>query len=523
MSEPTLCNCGPCQREAAARNAPIPYLCRTVAEAIFDALDESQRAREVLPIHTKADVDAAARAVLAVVTPELERRDAEIGRLNDVRLNSRVQWRADLDEIADALGLEKDLPTARIVHWAKDTAAERDSLRADMGIRHGALNGVLGRSGNPSPSDYYEAIDQVADLVNAARRLARRGSESVPATPGPVRDRLSVVAHPGLDFPDCLTDYAQGQVSAYERAIEECEGWAHHLDRAYAAPYLDVARWLEGRVGWFRERAAQAQSGVDLAVAEAAPRAEFAPGAVVKWTGDTGWFVGRIIGPTSADTLRSAGLSFPGEKVWDAEVTDLGTFYAGKDHQLGATVHLTEERIEFAQDDEPLSEEFLTLARKAHAEIEGHLAENPVPSPAASADTTPARDDECGALEGMTGIECDRYPGHQDWHSGKHTPRTDGTESVGYPVHIQWPRMDYDRCAPASSTFREGDREPQPDVRFVRGSRSGRTYERRSDGYGGHWDYQNGDGISWRVWEALLREERSVQVLPNTEHERPVD
>jgi hypothetical protein len=171
------------------------------------------------------------------------------------------------------------------------------------------------------------------------------------------------------------------------------------------------------------------------------------------------------------------------------------------------------------EDDSELPEEFLALAREAHAEIEGHLAENPVPSPAASADTTPLREDECGALEGMTGIECDRYPGHQDWHSGKHTPRTDGTELVGYPVHIQWPRMNYDRCAPASSTFREGDREPQPDVRFVRGSRSGRTYERRSDGYGGHWDYRNGDGISWRVWEALLREERSVEVLPNAEQE----
>jgi hypothetical protein len=164
---------------------------------------------------------------------------------------------------------------------------------------------------------------------------------------------------------------------------------------------------------------------------------------------------------------------------------------------------------------EPLPEEFLTLAREAHAEIEGHLAENPVPSPAASADTT-KRVEVCGASEGATGITCDRYPGHQDWHSGKWEPKPD---SEDYPIHAQWPRNRWDTCTPASSTFREGDREPQPDVRLVRGQRSGRTYERRSDGYGGHWDYRNGDGISWRVWEALLREERSVEVLPNTEQE----
>lgn len=173
-----------------------------------------------------------------------------------------------------------------------------------------------------------------------------------------------------------------------------------------------------------------------------------------------------------------------------------------------ATSEASQEAIEWAEAATP-------LANEANDLIEGH----PSPPSAGEADATPRLRDECHALEGMTGIECDRYPGHQDWHSGKHTPRTDGTESVGYPVHIQWPRMSYDRCAPASSTFREGDHEPRPDVRLVRGSRTGRTYERRSEGYGGHWDYETGHPgeISWLVWEGLLREERSVEVLPNTE------
>ncbi len=245
-------------------------------------------------------------------------------------------------------------------------------------------------------------------------------------------DRLSVVAHPELDFPDCLTDFARGEVFAYGRAIEECEGWAQDLDRAYAAPYRDVARWLEGRVEWFRERAAQAQ----------------APSCTV--CGEPGW--------NNTDRCN------------------------------------------------------------LHAPIKGNVEVRRGPA-AASADTTPDRDEECGALEGMTGIECNRYPGHQDWHSGKHTPRTDGAEPVGYPVRIQWPRQEWDRCAPASNTFREGDSEPRSDVRAVRGGRSGRTYVRRSENYGGPWDYDKGADRDWLVWQAILREERSVVVFPNAEQE----
>lgn len=270
-----------------------------------------------------------------------------------------------------------------VAHALSRVDEERDALRADMGIRQGALNDVLGRDrSQDSPTDYYDAVEDVAELKRAlalaeeriaktlqalrldgkwsvqhgalavrserdrvvAERDALRAqlaevrtaamsecllmferalgdyvdangdlaagcfddvmdlartwvseggapvSESVPATPEPARDRLSVVAHPGLDFPDCLIEFARGEVFAYRRAIEECEGWAQDLDRAYAAPYRDVARWLEGRVEWFRERAAQAQapSGVDLPEVEAAPaerrcQAQIWPSWAPKW------------------------------------------------------------------------------------------------------------------------------------------------------------------------------------------------------------------------------------------------
>jgi hypothetical protein len=52
-----------------------------IAEAIFDSLDATQRAREVVPVHTKLDADVVADAVLALVTPELER----LGRENAVQ------------------------------------------------------------------------------------------------------------------------------------------------------------------------------------------------------------------------------------------------------------------------------------------------------------------------------------------------------------------------------------------------------------------------------------------------------
>lgn len=122
QSSRPVCNCGPCQREAAARNAPIPYLRRLVAELILDALDGSQRGRGLQPIHTNSDVDEAAVAVLGLVQPELEQ-----------------------------------------------LASEARALRADKDIRQGALNGVLGR---PASADYYGAVEDVAQLVKQRRTLA---------------------------------------------------------------------------------------------------------------------------------------------------------------------------------------------------------------------------------------------------------------------------------------------------------------------------------------------------------------
>lgn len=45
----------------------------------------------------------------------------------------------------------------------------------------------------------------------------------------------------------------------------------------------------------------------------------------------------------------------------------------------------------------------------------------------------------CRVIEGATGITCSRNQGHDGDHEGTHTPRTDGTESVGYPLFVRWP------------------------------------------------------------------------------------
>jgi hypothetical protein len=80
------CNCGPCQREAAAKAGPIPYLRRQVAELAFDALDESQRSRGLEPCHTGSDADAIAAA------------DAQYG---GVCVDEVTQQRVDDDRCGD--------------------------------------------------------------------------------------------------------------------------------------------------------------------------------------------------------------------------------------------------------------------------------------------------------------------------------------------------------------------------------------------------------------------------------------
>jgi hypothetical protein len=168
---------------------------------------------------------AQAEAVLAVVTPELERRDAEI-----------------------------------------------EQLKADMGIRHGALNGVLGRSGNPSPSDYYEAIGEVADLVNAARRLARLGSESVPATPEPSSNERQACSKLLQDLELAL---AKPGGSLYRRLVDWLDEPLNRTDATSAADTAASAvHWfmrLVGERGYMHAEADRLSSGVDLPGVEAAP------------------------------------------------------------------------------------------------------------------------------------------------------------------------------------------------------------------------------------------------------------
>jgi hypothetical protein len=108
------CNCGPCQREAAAKAGPIPYLRRQVAELAFDALDESQRSRGLEPCHTGSDADAIAAAVVGLVQPELESLAAQVEQQHEINAGwvaygERVkgQRRKYADDLAAAIGYDQ--------------------------------------------------------------------------------------------------------------------------------------------------------------------------------------------------------------------------------------------------------------------------------------------------------------------------------------------------------------------------------------------------------------------------------
>lgn len=45
----------------------------------------------------------------------------------------------------------------------------------------------------------------------------------------------------------------------------------------------------------------------------------------------------------------------------------------------------------------------------------------------------------CNEHEGATGITCELPTGHEGTHEGTHTPRVDGTDSVGYGLFLRWP------------------------------------------------------------------------------------
>jgi hypothetical protein len=96
--------------------------------------------------------------------------------------------------------------------------------------------------------------------------------------------------------------------------------------------------------------------------------------------------------------------------------------------------------------------------------------------------------DECSATEGATGVDCELAPGHDSWHGGSHTPRTDATKSVGYPFAIQWSRNEYDgpRVAPqASSTPTPVDSVTRHQARAARAKAdrvAGTTYTDKETG-----------------------------------------
>jgi hypothetical protein len=56
----------------------------------------------------------------------------------------------------------------------------------------------------------------------------------------------------------------------------------------------------------------------------------------------------------------------------------------------------------------------------------------------------------CGAIEGMTGLECGLpkgHPLHED-HEATHDPETADHDGVGYRLSVRWPWSDYDKDKP---------------------------------------------------------------------------
>jgi hypothetical protein len=164
----------------------------------------------------------------------------------------------------------------------------------------------------------------------------------------------------------------------------------------------------------------------------------FEVGDLVRWRGDTGHFDGRITAATSVDDRMY-------REKWDVTVTDLGSFYADEPARLGKIVHVEEDRLLL------MSGAVATPADTRAGSNETAHNIPPFVTPAVSSENAPVK--PCGASEGGMGVDCHLIPGHDGWHNASHIPRTDGTESIGYPFHIQWPRTEWDRCtAPAPSS-----------------------------------------------------------------------
>lgn len=182
--------------------------------------------------------------------------------------------------------------------------------------------------------------------------------------------------------------------------------------------------------------------------------------------------------------------------------------------QVKSSNHQANQHDEDEPERVPTLEE-LRSQRRRYTRVEGRPSGSGAAAPHSV--TPPAQQmlrDECRATEGATGIECSLSPGHHEWYSGRHTPRTDGTESLGYPLNVQWPRQEWDRCAPEAEVWRRGDPEPSALVSAVRGFSTGNVYTRRLEGFGGPWDYETetSDGWTWSTWEGLLDDERGAEL-----------
>lgn len=84
-------------------------LARKVAEAAYDSLDETQRAREVLPIHTKSDVDALAAAVLAVVKPWLAASHGDVRTVLEQRDQLQTERGFIYDRLLKSAGVLREM------------------------------------------------------------------------------------------------------------------------------------------------------------------------------------------------------------------------------------------------------------------------------------------------------------------------------------------------------------------------------------------------------------------------------
>lgn len=216
--------------------------------------------------------------------------------------------------------------------WREDAAAPKPKKN------DGLWQQIWDALDSTRPGDICPALlDDYADLACAAvqgwlgEQEARRAtSEARPRPPFPYEAR------------QWMEDGARVECFSGRDASEVVhEGWIIGMTEAPTVRVQkDDGRIISWVLGITRRQDAEAAGRSE------ATRPPFGPGDLVRWNGDTGWFAGRIVGPTPKEIRRAAGC-FPADDTWwDMTVTDLGTFYEDKPSQLGATVHITEERIE---------------------------------------------------------------------------------------------------------------------------------------------------------------------------------